>query len=123
MQLTKNFNLKEFNCNDGIEVPKKYLKNDKFLAENLQVLRDYLGLPIHVNSAYRHEYYNASIGGKKNSQHLKAKAADIRVNGLEPKEIYLTIEKLIKRGEMAQGGLGLYSNFVHFDVRLKKARW
>lgn len=123
MQLTKNFNLSEFNCNDGVEVPKKYIENVKLLAENLQVLRNYINKPIHINSAYRHEHYNRSIGGSKYSQHLKAKASDIRVNGLKPKEVYLIIEKLIKRGEIMQGGLSLYKTFVHYDVRGYNARW
>ena len=122
-KLTKNFRLQEFYCNDGTEIPNKYLTNVIELAENLQVLRDYIDKPIHINSAYRHEIYNKSIGGSKKSQHLKAKASDIRVDGMNPSKVYIAIEKLIKEGKMKQGGLGLYPSFVHYDIRGKKTRW
>ena len=56
-------------------------------------------------------------GGVKNSKHLVGKASDISVKGLTPLEVYNTIERLIKNGDMLQGGLGLYDTFVHYDIR------
>ena len=123
MQLTKNFTLREFECNDGTAVPKKYIDNVKKLAKNLQVLRDELKKPIHINSSYRHEYYNNKIGGAKYSQHLTASASDITVKDIRPKKLARTILKLIKSGKMDEGGVGLYNGFVHYDIRGKKARW
>ena len=35
MRLTKNFNLSEFDCNDGTEMPSELLTNVLELAENL----------------------------------------------------------------------------------------
>jgi len=124
MKLTNNFWLSEFACKDGTPVPEELIPNVQLLADNLQVLRDYIGEPIHINSAYRHTEYNKSIGGSVRSQHLLAKAADIRVGeGFTPNIICEVIEELIKSGDMKQGGLGLYSTFVHYDIRNKKARW
>lgn len=123
MQLTPNFNIVEFQCKDGSPVPLKYLGNVTKLAKNLQVLRDYLGEPIRLNSGYRSPVYNARIGGAKNSQHLLAKAADITVKSKSPKQLAVVIERLIAQGKMSQGGIGVYPGFVHYDCRKTKARW
>ena len=121
--LTSNFSIKEFACKDGSVVPKNYQSNVKKLATNLQVLRDHIGQRIHVNSGYRTPSYNKKVGGASQSQHLYAKAADIRAQTKTPKKLHSIIEKLISGGKMAQGGLGLYSTFIHYDVRGYKARW
>ena len=53
MRITENFSLSEFDCKDGSELPSALLHNILELADNLQVLRDYLGVPVKINSAYR----------------------------------------------------------------------
>ena len=121
--LTKNFDITEFSCNDGTPVPSEYLTNVKKLAEQLQILRDELNEPIHINSAYRHKEYNKKIGGEKNSQHLLAKAADITVKSKTPKQLAALIEKMISEGKLKFGGMGIYPGFVHVDIRNQKARW
>lgn len=123
MQLTENFELIEFVCKDGSPVPDEYMHNVKTLAENLQVLRDEIGEPIRINSAYRSPNYNKRIGGKPASKHLVAQAADITVKGKTPKQLAVIIERLISQRKMKQGGLGVYPGFVHYDVRGTKARW
>ena len=122
-KLTTNFSLEEFKCKDGSDIPNDVLPNIIELAKNLQVLRDYLGKSITINSGYRSPKYNAKIGGVKNSQHVKGKAADIVVKGMTPKEVALVIEGLIEKGKMKQGGIGIYPNFTHYDIRGVKARW
>ena len=122
-KLTTNFSLEAFKCKDGSDIPNDILPNIIELAKNLQVLRDYLGKSITINSGYRSTKYNAKIGGVKNSQHVKGKAADIVVKGITPKEVALVIEGLIEKGKMKQGGLGIYPNFTHYDIRGIKARW
>lgn len=123
MRLSKNFWKSEFDSKDGAEMPKEVLFNIQKLANQLQVLRDYLGKSIKVNSGYRSPSHNKSIGGVKNSQHVLGKAADIVVKGIKPQELALIIERLIDNGEMLQGGIGIYNSFVHYDIRKKKARW
>lgn len=123
MQLTKNFDLAEFACKDGTPVPPELIPNIQVLAMNLQVLRDHLGEPIHLNSGYRTPTYNAKVGGKPNSYHPKGKAGDITCKSKTPKQLAAIIEKLIATKKMKQGGLGVYPGFVHYDVRGTKARW
>jgi len=124
MKLTKNFSLSEFDCHDGTKVPEKYIHNAQEVANNLQVLRDHLGVPVSITgSGYRTASHNKKVGGAKNSQHLTSSAADINAKGLTPKELAFAIETLIAAKKMKQGGLGIYQNFVHYDIRGTKARW
>jgi uncharacterized protein YcbK (DUF882 family) len=122
-KITTNFSLEEFKCKDGSDIPNNVLPNIIELAKNLQVLRDAIGKSITINSGYRSPKYNAKIGGVKNSQHVKGKASDLRVSGMTPKEVALVIEGLIESGKMKQGGIGIYPNFTHYDIRGVKARW
>tara|TARA_R100001086_G_scaffold138050_1_gene72198 strand:+ start:4845 stop:5222 length:378 start_codon:yes stop_codon:yes gene_type:complete len=123
MQLTDNFAMSEFDCHDGTSVSWDLVDNVQKLANNLQVLRDTIGKAVHVISAFRPSTYNKKVGGAKRSYHIKAMAADIRVNGMNPKEVKAVIEVLIAEGKMEQGGVGLYKTFVHYDIRGRKARW
>ena len=123
MKLTRNFALSEFQCRDGSLPEDELLENCQELADNLQVLRDHIGKPINIISGYRPPAYNKKIGGAKRSQHLLARAADIKVSGMAPAEVHATIIKLIKAGKMKQGGVGKYSTFVHYDTRGTAARW
>lgn len=123
MYLTTNFKLSEFACKDGSEVPSELIPNVQRLSTNLQVIRDFIHCPITVLSGYRSPSHNKRVGGAKNSQHLKAKASDLRASKYSPKELYDIIEDLIEKGAISQGGLGLYKTFVHYDIRGTKARW
>lgn len=123
MKLTRNFALSEFQCRDGSLPEGELLENCQELADNLQVLRDHIGKPINIISGYRPPAYNKKIGGAKRSQHLLARAADIKVSGMAPAEVHATVIKLIKAGKMKQGGVGKYSTFVHYDTRGTAARW
>lgn len=122
-QLTPNFKVSEFKCKDGTEVPEEFLGNVQKLAENLQVLRDFIQKPIIVISGYRSPKYNRKIDGARKSQHLKATAGDIIVPGMHPDVVRDAIIKLIKEGKMAKGGVGRYTTFTHYDVRGWNARW
>lgn len=123
MQLTKNFSLSEFDCRDGSKMPPEVFNNVLLLVKELQVLRDYIGKSITINSGYRSPNYNRSIGGASRSQHLLGKAADIRVNGISPRELRGIIEELIKDGRLNFKGIGAYTNFTHVDIRERRARW
>ena len=122
-KLTPNFNSSEFKCPIGGEVPPDLLPNLQSLAHSLQALRDALGRPITIISGYRSPEYNKKIDGAKLSQHMFARAADIKVHGMTPVEVHRAVEGLIADGRMGQGGLGLYKTFVHYDVRGGRARW
>ena len=123
MQVTKNFKLSELEFSDVI--PPELIANAVELLKNLQVIRDHFQRPIVIISGYRSPERNAAVGGADKSQHLEAKAADIKIAGVPTEEIYNRIDKLIAQGKIKQGGLGKYvkSGFVHYDVRGTKARW
>jgi uncharacterized protein YcbK (DUF882 family) len=122
-KLSKNFSLAEFASKDGAETPPDVLENLQKLAKNLQVIRDEIGKPIKINSAYRSPAHNKAVGGVKNSMHVKGKAADIVVTGVTPAQLGQIIFRLIEQKKISQGGVGIYPNFVHYDIRGTKARW
>lgn len=121
--MTKNFSIHEFACKDGTQVPQEFIPNVELLAKQLQVIRDHIGEPLQVLSGYRSPAHNAKVGGKKNSYHMKAMAADLTCKSLTPKKLHALIETLIANKKIKQGGLGLYPGFVHYDIRGVKARW
>lgn len=122
-QLTKNFSLSEFQSKDGSPMPYEVYLNVLELAKNLQIIRDYIGLPMIVNSGYRSPQHNKAVGGSPASQHLLGKAADIRVVGMSSEQLHEIIVTLINEGIISQGGVGLYNGFVHYDIRKTVARW
>ena len=126
MNLTNNFSKSEFNCKCGCEMPNEVLDNIKLLAIQLQTIREYVGQPIKINSAYRCELHNSIIGGVKTSQHILGKASDITINTFTPDEVVDVIENLLVNemlGSFYIGGLGRYNTFTHLDIRDYKARW
>lgn len=122
MKLTNNFNLSEFNKHN-FKLSDTVLNNLQELANNLQVLRDDVKKPIKITSGYRDPSFNKKIGGATQSRHITGQAADLKIEGLTPKQIAAIIEKLIASGKMKEGGLGIYKTWIHYDVRGTKARW
>lgn len=115
VKLSKNFTVKEFACSDGTDTVFISLA----LVNLLQKIRDHFGKAVIINSAYRTEAHNKSIGGATYSQHKYGLAADIHINGVMPKEIAAHVETLLP----SSGGIGIYKSFVHIDVRRVKSRW
>ena len=122
-QLSKNFNKSEFRCRDGTDVPEDLMDNLLELVENLQIIRDHVGKPVRIISGYRTPKYNRKIDGARKSQHMKARAADLKVSDVSAKELHKIITDLIKEGKIKKGGVGLYRTFVHYDTRGWNARW
>lgn len=87
MQLSKNFNLKEFiesetafkqGFDEQFRPSDTVIKNLTSLVKNLlQPARDKLRSAIYVSSGYRCPRLNKAIGGSKNSDHLYGRAADV----------------------------------------------
>ena len=134
-QLTKNFNLSEFLRSKWFdkETQAKVIMlynetnsiqhNIQKLANQLQTLRNEVDVPVIINIAYRPVFYELSKGRDGTSKHTKGEAGDIKAQGLKPKYVAAKIEQLISSGDMLQGGLGVYSTFVHYDIRKTRARW
>jgi len=87
-------------------------ENLKALCANiLEPIRAAVGKPIRVNSGFRGEKANASIGGSKTSQHCKGEAADIEVDGFDNLamakkiiELKLPFDQMIVEGYDAKSG-------------------
>lgn len=122
MRISRNFALEEFACGDGTSVPAEYVDNVQALVCNLQRIRDVVG-PLKIGSGFRTPEWNKLVGGAVSSQHLLAKAADLHPLRVSTKELHKVILKLIKQGHIWDGGVGLYATFVHYDIRLNRARW
>ena len=122
MKLTNNFNLEEFECKCGCKMPEFVKKNIIELADNLQVLRDFVGR-LDPTNGYRCKDHNADVGGSVNSQHLKGKAADIKSSDINPEDMAAIVDDLMKCESFKLGGVGIYNTFTHVDIRGVRARW
>lgn len=115
MQLTANFKVREFACQDGSDT--LFISTE--LTQVLQKIRARFGKPVTINSAYRTEQHNKKVGGSPFSQHKYGTAADIVVQEVAPKEVARYAETLLG----GKGGIGLYVWGVHVDVRASRSRW
>lgn len=127
MKLTQNFSLAEFTRSDtavklGINnnVPQALMPNVQRLAEFLQALRDKLGKAIIITSGYRSEALNKALGeASPTSAHMRALAADIRVTGMSPEELF---QFIIKSGLEYDQVIQEYSSWVHIGLSEGKPR-
>jgi len=96
MNLSPHFTLEELTASEtadrqGIDnqpTDVKVKNHLKILAKNLEDVRECLGSPIHINSAYRSLVVNALLGSKPTSAHVKGLAADFVCPGFgTPKEV------------------------------------
>ena len=116
-RLSPHFKVKEFHSKRD---PTDVVKVDEKLLTLLERIRAHVGKPVHVNSGYRSPEYNATLkNASPRSQHCNGKAADIWVEGVTPKQIAEIAECYLG----SSGGIGIYKNFTHVDVRTSCARW
>ena len=113
-QITKHFKVKEFACKDGSPV----VFIDDYLYNILEILRNKLDKPVIITSGYRTPEWNEKCGGAKYSYHMCGMAADIRVNGISPKELANKLNEIVPD----KCGIIVYKSWVHFDVRHNKYR-
>lgn len=114
-KLSANFKVKEFACKDGSD--PIFIAPE--LVDILQKIRNHFGKSVVINSGYRTPTYNKKVGGSTYSQHLYGNAADIKISGVKPKDVAAFVEALMPN----KGGIGIYANFTHVDVREVKSRW
>jgi uncharacterized protein YcbK (DUF882 family) len=87
----------------------------------LEALRERAGnraVTVTRGGGYRCTDWEHGQGRDGHSQHAHGFAADIKVEGLTPLQVAMIAEQV-----PGIGGIGLYSTFVHVDVRQKRARW
>lgn len=103
-RLSANFHLDEFRSRGNGQV-----KIHRVLIAGLEALRNELGHPIRIVSAYRDPAHNRSIGGATNSAHLYGAAVD--VDGLDQSSV-----RRVKRFS----GIGITratGRVAHVDIR------
>jgi len=88
------------------------IRINKAALDKLQALRDRIGRPLIVNSAYRSPGYNQRIGGAKHSMHLQGAAFDISMANHDPENF----EAAARTVDFT--GFGFYprQNFMHIDI-------
>ena len=114
--LSEHFNRSEFSCKCGCGQDTV----DAELIRVLEDLRQSLRGAIMINSGCRCERHNASEGGSPGSQHIRGKAADIVVSGVDAD----TVAECLEDKYPGKYGIGRYPGRTHIDVRSgPPARW
>lgn len=111
--LSEHFSADEFKCKDG-----STHSIDPRLIEMLEQIRAHFNAPVRITSGYRSPSYNRKIGGSRNSYHMRGMAADIKVEGVAPSQVYAYCNRAF-----ATGGVGRYASFTHVDCRPTRVRW
>jgi len=100
------FKAEEFACRHCEKV-----KIESRLIELLDALREHMGKPIVITSAYRCHVHNRRIGGVPNSAHVRGYAVDVKcTNSLDRQKM---LEFLLSRGVER---IGIHPAFIHFDL-------
>ena len=85
---------------------------DTDAMDKLQGLRDLLGKPLIITSAYRSPEHNRAVGGAKKSKHMEGIAFDVRMDNHDP-DLFAAAAR-----EVGFKGFGFYpkSGFMHIDT-------
>lgn len=114
MQLTANFSLEKLTVTgrNMSNVPNEAeVASLRSLAKLiLQPLRDALGQPVMVSSAFRSDTVNRAVGGTATSQHRLGQAADIRVSGMSSVEL---AKKILALGLPFDQVIEEFGSWVH----------
>jgi len=111
-----NFAPREIACRHCGRMPDM---DDGFVRASLdalQDLRNVLGRPVALNSAYRCPVHNAAVGGAPMSLHKRI-AFDVALAGHDRG---IVLDRAAGAGFR---GLGLGQHFIHLDRRARPARW
>lgn len=132
---SRHFTVAEFSCHDGTEYPAEWVDDRlQALCNVLDVIRDEWRGPLYVVSGYRTAAFNAALaqasaarngvsGVAQNSQHVQGRAADVRPSDptvFRVAQLHALTRRLYDTGKIpALGGLGVYTGWIHVDVRAK----
>lgn len=114
--ISKNLSRHEFacKCECGLDTV------DYATVAVIQDVCDHFGCKVTINSGCRCDKHNASVGGSKNSEHLKCRAGDCKFHGPTPNEVH----SYLCRKYPDRHGFGVYATFNHIDTRTDgPARW
>ncbi len=120
--LTNDFDRSEYACR-GVDCCDHSASITHLLYNSVQELRDLVGAKLIIKSGFRCNKHNADTrDASKFSRHTTGEAADIRCPP------HLDVEQFAKCAEkihaFRRGGIGLYDDRIHVDVRKDNpARW
>ena len=85
----------------------------------LEELKRWFRKKVTITSGCRCHAYNVYVGGVLNSYHVRGRAVDIVVEGIDPQKVYDYLHKMYPE----KYGIGNYSTFTHLDTRSERSRW
>lgn len=108
--ITANFKVKEFACKDGSDT---IIIHEDFV-QKLQQIRNHFSKPVTINSAYRTREHNKREGGSSNSYHIKGRAFDLAIKGVNPNDMARYAQSI------GINGIIRYPWGIHVDSRPKR---
>ncbi|MFZ4455485.1 MAG: D-Ala-D-Ala carboxypeptidase family metallohydrolase [Bacteroidales bacterium] len=125
MYLSKNFSLEELTVSSShlpnVPTALDIVRLTALTTHVLQPLRELCGKPIKVNSGFRSNAVNKSIGGSATSQHLKGEAADL--DALDNAQLFHLIRQHLPFDQLIwEGGNDQQPNWVHVSYKEKDNR-
>lgn len=134
LRMPPNFTRAEFERSQiaqrfGIDntVPSGLIDNMVRIAWGLQQLRDKLSwvygrdVPVHITSGYRSPLVNRKVGGSRTSYHMRALAADIRVDNWTSHDLAKFIEEHLMNDSVPEAFrfdtvINEFGRWVHVNV-------
>ena len=123
----------ELACNNGVPYPVRWRHSRAIpLSLVFEAIRQIIGGPIVVDSAYRPRQYNRDAGGARKSQHIEGRALDLRLpKGMRMIDFLAVVLDVARHpplsllGSNGLTGIGVYPNFLHIDIRpsSRLVRW
>ncbi len=113
--ISEHFDRSEFACRDrcGFDTV------DVQLLTMLEAAHQHFRANVYINDGCRCPTHNAIVGGEPDSQHMRGKAVDLRIDGVTPDDVASYFEQTHPHSH----GVGRYNTFTHVDCRDSKARW
>lgn len=131
MKISKYFDEKETTVSaTGKKMKIKNIPNQDekdnilYTASRMDVIREYLGVPLTVLSWFRCEELNTTVKGSKTSAHRFGMAVDVYSNKTTSKDIYNKLIEAQAKGLLQFDQLIYYpkQNFVHIGFKLNKGQ-
>ena len=119
--LTKNLSRWEVKCRcKKCKLDTIDFKTVQIVQETVNYFSTLTGLKLIlvVTSGCRCETHNRNEGGWSTSQHLRSRALDFFIKGIDPNSVYHYLNTRFPN----KYGIGNYSSFTHFDTKSGRAR-
>lgn len=129
MKISKYFTEKESTVSamgERLKIKNIPNQNEKdnilYTASRMDVIREYLGVPLIVLSWFRSEELNIAVKGSKTSTHKFGMAVDVYSTKMESKNIYNMLIEAQKKRIIQFDQLIFYpnQNFVHIGFKLNE---